>query len=549
MRILSVSPFHDSSVVIFNDGIIEYFCKEERLSRKKRDACPFKSINSAIKNAKGPIDLAVICSPDKKDEFNNTIEMYIGKFINVKIVRFCEHHHLAHASQAFYNSGFTKSLVLVIDRSGAHFNQLREAESIFIAEYPNDFKPIYKSYWTWNTGSDFDMDNLNTVKDVTKDWNNCEVVADSTCSITKVYESATTLIGQFPLENGKTMGLSAYGSDKKFKNLFVDGVPNSNLFYHFADGLAHPVVFKEYADNCLSFGEIVPKEDYSFYADYAYQVQKQTQQAVLDLIKRKIEETGITKVCVTGGYALNVVANEFLIKNLPNVEFYFEPIPDDTGNSIGSAMYIYRNETKDVVVKKLKTLFFNNVKDDINIDGEVTSTKNIAELLAQGKIVAVYNGVAEAGPRALGNRSILFDACNPDAKRIVNGIKNREWYRPFAGSVLKEDASEYFDMHHITESPFMTVSFQVKDTKKSIIPGIVHVDGSCRIQTVDDSVPHFYELLKEFKYKTGVPVLLNTSFNMAGDPLIETVDQAIDTFNKTGIDVLWFPEKQIMIRK
>jgi len=549
MRILSVSPFHDSSVVIFNDGIIEYFCKEERLSRNKRDACPFKSINGAIENAKGPIDLAVICSPDKKDNFNNTIETYINKFINVKVIRFCDHHHLAHASQAFYNSGFDKSLVLVIDRSGAHFNQLREAESIFIAEYPNEFKPIYKSYWTWNTGSDFDMDNLATVKDITKDWDNCEVVADSTCSITKVYESATTLIGQFPLENGKTMGLSAYGNDKKFKNLFVDGAPNSNLFYHFADGLAHPVVLKEYADKCLSFGEEVSKEEYSFYADYAYQVQKQTQQAVLDLIKRKIEETGITRVCVTGGYALNVVANEFLIKNLPNVEFYFEPIPDDTGNSIGAAMYIYRNETKDTEIYKLNNVFFNNIKDNSDIDGEITNTKDIAELLSQGKIVAVYNGIAEAGPRALGNRSILFDARNPDAKRIVNNIKNREWYRPFAGSILKEDACEYFDMHHITESPFMTVSFQVKDDKKSIIPGIVHVDGSCRIQTVDDTVPHFYELLKEFKNKTTVPVLLNTSFNMAGDPLVETVDQAIDTFNKTGINILWFPEKQIMLRK
>ena len=549
MRILSVSPFHDSSVVILTDGVIEYFCKEERLSRKKRDIAPFKAISNAIMNAKGKIDLAVICSPNKKDEFNNTLETYIGKFTNAKVIRFCDHHHLAHASQAFYNSGFTKSLVLVIDRSGACFNQLREAESMFVAEYPNSFKPIYKSYWAWNIGSDYDMDNYDTVKDVTNEWHGCEIVADSTCNITKVYESATTLIGQFPLENGKTMGLAAYGNDKEFKSLFVDGLPNSNLFYHFVDGQAHPVVYKEYAKKCLPLGAPVPKNDYSFYADYAYQVQKQTQQAVLELINKKVKETGITKICITGGYALNVVANEFLIKNLPNIEFYFEPIPDDTGNSIGAAMFLYRNETKDTKINKLKNLFFNNIEDTQIVEGVQTSTSEIAELLSQGKIVAMYNGIAEAGPRALGNRSILFDARNIDAKVIVNNVKNREWYRPFAGSILKEHATDYFEMHHLTESPFMTMSFQVKKDKQDVIPGIVHVDGSCRIQTVDEDVPHFYELLKEFNSKTKVPVLLNTSFNMAGEPLVETVEQAIETFNKTEIDVLWFPKNQIMLRK
>lgn len=549
MRILSVSPFHDSSVVILTDGVIEYFCKEERLSRKKRDIAPFKSIANAILNAKGKIDLAVICSPNKKDDFNNTLETYIGKFTNAKVIRFCDHHHLAHASQAFYNSGFTKSLVLVIDRSGACFNQLREAESMFVADYPNNFKPIYKSYWSWNIGSDYDMDNYDTVKDITKDWYECEVRSDSTCNITKVYESATTLIGQLPLENGKTMGLAAYGNDQEFKNLFVDGLPNSNLFYHFVDGQAHPVVYKEHVKKCLPLGSPVPKNDYSFYADYAYQVQKQTQQTVLELIKKKIKETGITKICVTGGYALNVVANEFLIKNLPDVEFYFEPIPDDTGNSIGAAMFMYRNETKDCKINKLKTLFFNNIEDNNQVNGIPTSTTEIADFLSQGKVVAVYNGIAEAGPRALGNRSILFDARNIDAKAIVNNIKNREWYRPFAGSVLKEHAKDYFDMHHLTDSPFMTMSFQVKKDKKEIIPGIIHVDGSCRIQTVDENVPHFYELLKEFNSKTNVPVLLNTSFNMAGEPLVETIEQAVETFNKTDIDVLWFPKNQIMLRK
>ena len=141
----------------------------------------------------------------------------------------------------------------------------------------------------------------------------------------------------------------------------------------------------------------------------------------------------------------------------------------------------------------------------------------------------------------------MFDARNPDAKQIINSVKNREWYRPFAGSVLKDRAKEYFEMHGLNNSPFMTVSFPVKEDKLDVIPGIVHVDNSCRIQTVDEDLWHYYELLREFERITGVPVLLNTSFNVAGNPLIQTVEEAIDMYETTKIDVLWFPEKGRML--
>ena len=174
------------------------------------------------------------------------------------------------------------------------------------------------------------------------------------------------------------------------------------------------------------------------------------------------------------------------------------------------------------------------------------STEDIANLLSEQKIVAVYNGLAEAGQRALGNRSILFDARNKEAKNIVNSVKNREWYRPFAGAVLKEDFTECFDTYGLTESPFMTLSFPVTTCD---IPGVTHVDNTCRVQTVDNSIPHLYNLLTEFKQITGCSVLLNTSFNLAGEPLVETINEAIETFNNSKIDVLWFPELNKMIRK
>lgn len=544
MRILGISPTHDSSVAIVNDGYIEYFCKEERLSRSKRDARPFLSIDNAIKYAKGKIDYVVISSPTKNDTFNNHLEHYIRKKLKLSCFRMCDHHHLTHASLAHHNSGFDETLVVVIDRNGSHHERLRESETIFLANKIG-YKPLYKSFWLEKIGIYEDSLNYEKVKEITKDFVDCDVVADSTMNITKVYETATTLIGQPPLENGKTMGLSAYGKNQKFKSLFVDDVPNTNLFVS-KNTFSEPVIMKDHLDKQITN---VPVDNYNFYADYAYQVQYQTMTQVEKLIRKYLQKTGIKKVCLTGGYGLNVVTNEHLVKTFPDIEFYFEPLADDSGNSLGAALYVYKDKTGDKKVSKLKHTFFNNVKHDIPIKGIPTTIKQIAKYLSEGKIVAVFNGHAEAGPRALGNRSILFDSRNPNAKQIVNSVKKREWYRPFAGSILVEHMKDYFNTYHLTESPFMTISFQVKEDKKKVIPGVIHVDNSCRVQSVNKDIPHFYNLLNEFNRITNVPVLLNTSFNMAGESLVETFEDAINTFNKTKIDIIWFPEKQMMIKK
>jgi len=548
MRVLGISPMHDSSVAIINDGHLEFFCKEERLTREKRAPSPLLSIDKALKNAKGLIDFVVISSPTKNDPLNKFLESYLFKKTKTKIVRLCDDHHLSHASLAFYNSGFNKALTIVIDRNGSYFDRLRESESIFICDYPNHFKPIYKSFWLERMGTVEDQLNIDKIVELKtfKNLNDCEIVADSTMNITRVYESATTLIGQHPMENGKTMGLAAYGKNKKFKSLFVDGVPNTNLFMNSSGIEDEPVIYKEYIHNQV---KEVPKINYHLYADFAFQVQKQTQEEVLKLVKKYVKKTKIKSVCVTGGYGLNVVTNEYLIKNLPDVDFYFEPLADDTGNSIGAAMFVYRSETKDNKLYPLKHTFFNNIHHKIDIEGKKVTPKKIAKYLSESKTVAVFNGQAEAGPRALGNRSILFDPRNLKAKEIVNNIKKREWYRPCAGSILIEHMKDYFETGHIKSSPFMTISFQVKKNKKSLIPGVIHVDQSCRIQTVDKDIPHYHNLLNEFYKITNIPILLNTSFNIVGEPLVETVDDAIDTFNKTDIDILWFPEIKQMIKK
>ena len=548
MRALGISPMHDSSVAVINNGVLEYFCKEERLTREKRASNPLLSIDKAFKHAQGKIDFVVISSPTKTDPINYFLETYLSKKTKAKIIRLCDYHHLSHASLAFYNSGFKKCLAVVVDRNGSYFDRLRESESVFICSYPNYFEPIYKSFWLKHIGVVEDQLNLNKIIELKtfKNLDNCEISADSTMSITRVYESATTLIGQHPLENGKTMGLAAYGKDKKFKDFFIDGIPNTNLFMNSFEIEDEPVIYKEYINDTVNE---VPQDNYSLYADFAFQVQKQTQEEVLKLIKKYVNKTKIKSVCITGGYGLNVVTNEYLIKNLPKVNFYFEPMADDTGNSIGAAMFVYRNETGDKKIYPLKNTFFNNINHKIKIKGQSVTDEKIAKHLSEGKTVAVFNGKAEAGPRSLGNRSILFDPRNLKAKKIVNNIKKREWYRPFAASILLEHTKDYFETHNIKASPFMTVSFQVKKNKKFKIPGVTHVDGSCRIQTVDKTIPHYYNLLKKFNKITGVPILLNTSFNIAGEPLVETVKDAIDTFNKTAIDILWFPEIKKMIKK
>ena len=196
------------------------------------------------------------------------------------------------------------------------------------------------------------------------------------------------------------------------------------------------------------------------------------------------------------------------------------------------------------VSSSLKAVVNSNIKD-----GEFTNIENIVDLLVDQKSVAVYDGLAESGPRALGHRSILFDARNPDAKDIVNRIKNREWYRPFAAMILKEDLHTYFEpVGNMDECPFMTLSYTVRPEKRNEIVGVVHKDNTTRIQTVTEKDGIIWNLLKRFKEVTGCSLLLNTSFNLAGEPLVETPEEAIHTLKNSTLDYVWFPKIERLIK-
>jgi carbamoyltransferase len=242
-----------------------------------------------------------------------------------------------------------------------------------------------------------------------------------------------------------------------------------------------------------------------------------------------------------------------------DVNIYIEPVSSDAGTSIGAAKIIWHTLQKDITKRPITSLY-NGYKHTMEVDRikktyntlnyQTVDIKTVAELIADRNIVAMYQGQAESGPRALGNRSILYDPRDPDGKDKVNTIKNREWFRPFAGSVLEEHANDWFDLRGLKDSPYMMYAVKTKQDKIDKIPAINHIDNTSRVQTVNvKQNKNFYNLIKEFNNITGVPILFNTSFNLAGDCIVETVDDAVNTFKNSCIDHLYFPEQELLVSK
>ncbi len=523
MRVVSINLTHDSSVCSYVDGNIEFYCKEERLSRIKRGDEPWKSFLLYVSQNFGTIDHLLIHSPDM-DGGQEDIDFYnltIGKILDIELENYSDlNHHKCHASLAFYNSGFEEAIVFVIDRNGSIFfnngrNIGRESESVYQASYPCNFKELYKSFWSRKGFSTDVIDAINNYYDA-------EVNVHNMVSIIKAYEAATVLLGEHPIENGKTMGLSAYGRDIEYFPLFINGSPIVNYFS--AMDSLHDESFTCFRGYEHMNGRM-EKDNWLLYADKAKHVQLETQKESLRLIEKYVNKTGIKNVCVVGGYGLNVVANNYYIKNLPDVNFYFEPVADDSGITIGASMLKYREETKDDKVYTLDNNFY-HYYDRCEVNGDKKSIQDIVDLLKDQKVVAIFEGSPEAGPRALGHRSLLFDPRNKNGKDIMNSIKNREWYRPFAGVILEEHFSEWFETLGLERSEYMTINFECKDKTKEYVPAIVHVDNTCRVQTVSSGF--LFDLLSLFYEQTGCPMLMNTSFNMAGDPLVHSVEDALE---------------------
>jgi carbamoyltransferase len=555
---LGLNTIHNSSTALLKDGEIVYHSENERFSGIKYDGFPYNSISQITKFTDHIDKMAHCGTPLHKvedwypyDVYTSYVQRLSKSFFNTgfEILDASLDHHKLHASCAFYNSGFTKALCIVIDAAGAefHFNVKessqkyygREVSTAFIAEYPATFTLVDK-----HVAIPYKLE-------LTPDVEN-HISIKPYISPAGAFGIVSKQFGFNTLDAGKVMGMSSYGKlDNDIPPIYINDEINSELFYIYNDSLHDVAINKEKFPHLYT-------DDFQKNANLARALQDDTQQKVAEYIVKMVEKTGIKDVCLSGGYFLNCVANYFYLANISkDINIYVEPISSDAGLSIGAVKLMWHSDTQDCTIRKQVSISY-GIKHQISVTDKLNDTEfvqsvtynEVAKLLANKNIVAIYQHGSESGPRALGNRSILYDPRDTDGRDHVNTVKNREWFRPFAGSVLLEDVHEWFDMRGLAESPFMMFAVNVLDDKKMLIPSVTHVDGTCRVQTVShDQNPHFYNLISEFKKETGIPLLFNTSFNLAGDPLVETVDDAFSTFRNSKINYLYFPEPGLLVGK
>ena len=581
--ILGISAFyHDSAAALIKDGNIISAAQEERFSRKKHDArYPYNAINFILEDSNiklNEIDHIVFFEkPFLK--FERLLETYMAfaprgfksfslsmpiwlreklfqkKFLFEKLkqhdenfkdinrIKFSEHHY-SHAASAFYPSPFKEAIILTLDGVGEW------ATTTVAMGKDNNLKMLKEIYFPHSLG---------------------------------LLYSAFTYYTGFKVNSGeyKVMGLAPYGKPR-YKDLIIeklmdlknDGSFRLNMqYFNYATGLT--MTNKKFSD---LFGQPVrdPKKQLlsQFHMDIASSIQAVTEEIVLRIVKNLAEEHKAKNLCLAGGVALNCVANGKIFKEKIFDNIWIQPSAGDAGGALGAALAYWhrelnkpRNDFKDQMkgsylgprfnenqvenkLKELKAVFR---KEKTNQIISIT-----AKELSNSKTVGWFQGRMEFGPRALGGRSILADPRSEKMQKELNlKIKFRESFRPFAPSVLRDDASKWFDLDY--DSPYMLLVAEVhKDKqlkmsdkeenlfgidklniKRSSIPAITHVDYSARIQTVHrETNPKYYDLLMEFKKETDCPVLVNTSFNVRGEPIVCSVEDAFNCFMGTNLDIL-----------
>ena len=581
--ILGISAFyHDSAAALIEDGKIISAAQEERFSRKKHDArYPFHAVDFILKSNNLRLnDIDYIVFFEKPFlKFERLLETYLAfaprgfksfslsmpiwlreklfqkkflfdklklhdkNFKNIDKIKFSEHHY-SHAASAFFPSPFENAVVLTLDGVGE---------------------------WATTTVAIGKKNKLEMIKEI-----------HFPHSLGLLYSAFTYYTG-FKVNSGeyKVMGLAPYGSPK-FKSLILeklidlkdDGSFKLNMdYFNYATGLT--MTNKKFSD---LFGKPVrdPKKDKltQFHMDIAASIQAVTEEIVLRLTKSVATEYKINNLCLAGGVALNCVANGKILKEKIFKDLWIQPAAGDAGGSLGAALAYWYKELKNpreifkdqmqgsylgpkygdrVISENLKKL---NAKFKKFTSEEII--KITAKELSNSKTVGWFQGKMEFGPRALGGRSILADPRSEKMQKELNlKIKFRESFRPFAPSVLREKVSEWFNLSY--DSPYMLLvadvekSKQVRMTendknlfgidklniKRSSIPAVTHVDYSARIQTVHKNTnPKYYDLISEFNNITKCPVLVNTSFNVRGEPIVCSIEDAFNCFMGTNLDIL-----------
>jgi len=583
--IAAISRGHNASLCLLKDGEIIFAVEEERLSRQKYDGGPYACMVKILEYT-DKLDYLIIAhtQPDESNVEFSGGDVYSGlarklrliEDTNKQVWHMDKWHHKMHAACAFYRSGFDSAVALVVDGAGTYIpmeingqqEMTWELESIIECSYPADFKTLYKHLggrgpWNGTIQPEFDASREN-------EQGTFELCLDDSAGIVKAYEAVTRYCGWSPIEAGKTMGLFPYGEPcDKFPDIYNDGgggkwkTADRNLIIPtYPNGAAVNEGRWDYLNDPDPLEPACDVSRLENRRNMAYAIQTESQQMVLDLIRKSVEMSGNKNVVLSGGYGLNCVANYWYLGQLKDegINLYVEPISNDAGTSIGAALFAHHVINKDEKVNEYADSLFlgpkykytddeiENIAKKYNGTTKKINSEDAVKLILQGNIVTLFQGSCENGPRALGNRSILFDPRTEDGKAYVNSVKHREYFRPFAGTILHEYADEWFDMRGLKESPHMMYAMYCNEGYKEKIPAIVHVDGTCRIQTLKkEQNPVFYEMIEEFNKQTAIPVLFNTSFNLGGEPLVETLDDAVQALSVSRIKYLYYPENDTLI--
>lgn len=551
MKILGLSCYyHDAAAALLEEGQLTAAAEEERFTRQKHDnSFPVNAANYCLEEAginsndldyvtfyeKPLVKLERILQtfvetfPWSYRFFYQSIPEWVSKKIRIKSkirdkldyegeVTFTDH-HTSHASGSFFASPFEEAAIITVDGAGD---------------------------WA-TTGLYEGKDNkINALKKI-----------EFPHSLGLLYSTITSFLG-FMVNNDeyKVMGLAAYGQPKYydfFKDELLD-IKQDGSFRLNMDYFSYKKSSQMWSSQLEEvLGEPRQKESGLTQRDknLAATLQKITEEIMIKTANHVHELTAQNNLCMAGGVALNSLGNGRLRKESPFEKIWIQPAATDAGSSLGSALYLQHQLLDKKRKYEMNHVFLGPKFTNSEIEQVLRNKQadyewyerqellaKTADLLSRGKVIGWFQGRMEWGPRALGNRCILADPRREEMKDIINKkVKHREEFRPFAPSVLEDKADEYFDCDY--ESPFMLFVFNVRQDKQDVIPAVTHVDGTSRIQTVSRNQNElYYDLISNFEEKTKVPVLLNTSFNIRGEPIVRTLEQAWTDFQRTGIDVL-----------
>ncbi|MBL6449600.1 carbamoyltransferase [Fulvivirga sp. 29W222] len=544
MNILGISAFyHDSACCLLQDGVLINAIQEERLTRIKNDSSlPKKAYRWCLEQAHlSPSDIDCIAyyedpvkkfarqlwSKNQNIRLDNLADFdpknveysireqlgYEGKIVFVD-------HHMSHAASSYFFSGFEDAGILTVDGVGE---------------------------WATTTYGRAEGKKIDLFEEV-----------HFPNSLGLLYSTITAYLG-FEVNEGeyKVMGLAPYGTPhyasqvRKLVTMEDKGQYSLNMeYFDFMKGK------RMYSEKLVDLiGVPVRERNASLdtcHMDIAKSLQVVLEEILIEKVTYLYNEVESENLCLAGGVALNCVANGKVLKNTPFKNMFVQPASNDSGGALGAACQAHVQITGERPAQsrihqiytgpsfsndQISVVLGDFTKEALNYTtNEENLLDEVATRLKDGKVIGWFQGKMEFGPRALGNRSILADPRNPDMRDIINSmVKKREGFRPFAPAVIKEKCSEYFELDH--ESPFMLETCQVKPGMD--MPAITHVDGSARVQTVSlESNPRFYKLLSKFETYSGVPILLNTSFNVKGEPIVCSVEDALLCFINTEIDCL-----------